>query len=325
MAGLLADAIITRMLLISIPTCCVIFIASGSLEQYITALGERGSANRNELTERYFHLGLQHLEIKSFLTLVHGIRISLWQLKRILRSKGLVRRGANTDLGLVIRTIQQELEGSGKSIGYLTMWQRLRNDHKFVVSQETVRHALRILDPDGVAQRLSRRLRRRQYKAKGPNFLWHVDEYDKLKPFGFCIHGCLDGFSPRIMWLEVATTNNVSRLVANYFLDTVRQIGGAPSIVRADYGIENVKVAGIQRFLRRDGTDSFAGDNSFMYGKSVSNQRIEAWWRQLRKNSTDWWINNVKDLRDRGLYSDGNILHVECLKFCYMPVLRSEL
>ena len=172
MAGLLADAIITRMLLISILTCCVIFIASGSLEQYITALGERGNANRDELTERYSHLGLQHLEIISFLTLVHGIRISLRQLKRILQSKGLVRRGANTDLGLVIRTIQQELEGSGKSIGYLTMWQRLRNDHKFVVSQETVRHALRILDPDGVAQRLSRRLRRRQYKAKGPNFLW---------------------------------------------------------------------------------------------------------------------------------------------------------
>lgn len=127
------------------------------------------------------------------------------------------------------------------------------------------------------------------------------------------------------MWLEVATTNNDSRLLVNYFLDTVRQIGGAPSIVRADYGIENVKVAGIQGFLRQDGTDSFAGDNSFMYGKSVSNQRIEAWWRQLRKNSTDWWIINVKDLRDRGLYSDGDILHVECLKFCYMPVLRSEL
>ena len=82
------------------------------------------------------------------------------------------RRGANSDLGLVImRTIQEELEGSGKCIGYRTMWQRLRNDHRMVVSRETVWHGLRILDPDGFAQRLTRRLRRRQYKAKGPNFL----------------------------------------------------------------------------------------------------------------------------------------------------------
>ena len=58
--------------------------------------------------------------------------------------------------------------------------------------------------------------------------------------------------------------------------------------MRADYGTENVKVAGIQRFLRRDGNDSFAGINGFMYGKSESNQRIEAWLGQLRKNSTDW-------------------------------------
>ena len=54
--------------------------------------------------------------------------------------------------------------------------------------------------------------------------------------------------------------------------------------MRADYGTENVKVAGIQRFHRRDGTDSFAGINSIKYVKSESNQRIEAWWGQLRKN-----------------------------------------
>ena len=70
------------------------------------------------------------------------------------------------------------------------------------------------------------------------------------------------GSVTRIMWLEVAY--NDPRFVAKYFLGTIRQIKGAPSLVRADYGTENVKVAGIQRFLRRDGTDSFAGINSFM-------------------------------------------------------------
>ena len=48
---------------------------------------------------------------------------------------------------LVIRTIQQEIGGSGKCVGYRAMWQRLRNDHRIDVSRETVRLALRIIDP----------------------------------------------------------------------------------------------------------------------------------------------------------------------------------
>ena len=62
------------------------------------------------------------------------------------------------------------------------MWQRLTVDHDLVVAKETVRHALRILDPEGVDERLRHRLQRRQYKGRGPNFLWHIDGFDKLKP-----------------------------------------------------------------------------------------------------------------------------------------------
>ena len=36
-------------------------------------------------------------------------------------------------------------------------------------------------------------------------------------------------------------------------------------------------VAGIQRFLCNDYCDSFNKDKSFMYGRSISNQRIEIW------------------------------------------------
>ena len=205
------------------------------------------------------------------------------------------------------------------------MWQRLRTDYKLVVSQNTVRQALKLIDPDSVTRRRKHRLQRRRYKARGPNHLWHLDGYDELKPFGFCIHGCIDGYSRRIMWLEVGTTNNDPRVIAKYFIHFVRQVAGTPSIVRADRGTENVKVVGIQRFLRRNDEDSFSRNSSFMYGKSVSNQRIEAWWSQLRKGCTEWWINHFKDLRDRGLYCDADIIDAECLKFCYMSVIKDEL
>lgn len=29
---------------------------------------------------------------------------------------------------------------------------------------------------------------------QGPNYVWHLDGYDKLKPYGFAIHACIDGF-----------------------------------------------------------------------------------------------------------------------------------
>ena len=51
--------------------------------------------------------------------------------------------------------------------------------------------------------------------------------------------------------------------------------------------------------------------------------------RELRRGGvfscSDWWINYFKDMRDNGLYDDSDHLHVECLKFCYYPVLKEEL
>ncbi|XP_022780830.1 uncharacterized protein LOC111322059, partial [Stylophora pistillata] len=194
-----------------------------------------------------------------------------------------------------------------------------------VTTREVVRHVLRVFDPEGVEHRSQHRLRRRIYRCKGPNYLWHIDGYDKLKPFGFCIHGAIDGFSRRILWLEVASSNNDPRIVAQYFLDYARQLGGTARIVGGDRGSENRNLAAIQRFFRRSINDDFAGDKSFMYGKSTANQRIEAWWGRLRQGCAEWWITFFKDLRDCGLYHDDDIIHRQCLKFFFMDVIQSEL
>ena len=36
-------------------------------------------------------------------------------------------------------------------------------------------------------------------------------------------------------------------------------------------------------------------------------------------------MNFLKDMRDTGLYIDEDPVHIECLKFCFMPVIRREL
>ena len=37
---------------------------------------------------------------------------------------------------------------------------------------------------------------------QGPNFAWHMDGYDKLAPFGFYVHGCVDGYITIIVYLS---------------------------------------------------------------------------------------------------------------------------
>lgn len=118
------------------------------------------------------------------------------------------------------------------------MHQRLRNDHRLVVTRETTRTVLGALDPEGVSKRRKGELQRRRYMCKGPNYLWHMDGYDKMKPYGFCIHGAIEGYSRRILWLEVDSTNNDPAVIAQYYIDCVNQLGGAPRIVWADYGTE---------------------------------------------------------------------------------------
>ena len=76
------------------------------------------------------------------------------------------------------------------------------------IDRESVRLILKALDPEGVVLRRRRRLRRTQYLSKGPNYLHHIDGWDKMKRYGLCVHGCVDGYSRRVMWLEASRTNN---------------------------------------------------------------------------------------------------------------------
>ena len=283
------------------------------------------SSERDGIIENYFHLGFSYQEIVLFLLCRHGIKLSLRQVKRVLRSRELRRRKNYDPLPSVIDGIIKELQGSGSTIGYRLMHQRLRLNHMLTIDRETVRKLVKGLDPEGVQCRSKKRFQRRKYYSKGPNFIWHLDGYDKLKPFGLCIHGAIDGFSRRILWLEVGPSNNNPRVTVQYFIDCIRQINGVPCVIRGDCGSENIYIAGVQRYLRKDDNDHFSGNKSFLYGKSVANQRIEAWWSILRKSNTSWWINYFKDMRDLGEFNGSDPVELNCLQFCFMQVIQDEL
>ncbi|KAJ8049043.1 hypothetical protein HOLleu_01595 [Holothuria leucospilota] len=184
------------------------------------------------------------------------------------------------------------------------------------VKRDVVMHVIRALDPEGVRLRRRRRLERRMYLSVGRNFAWHLDSYDKLKPYGVAINGCIDGFSSRVLWLRANSTNNDPRIIAGYFMETVESGGGCPLLISADRGTENSTVERLQIFLRRNGNDNYAEQASFRHGASHHNQRIECWWAFLRKHWTQFWMKLVLQLKHDGFF-DGSLLDKSLLQFCF--------
>lgn len=261
---------------IAVIQCCEgVYIAVVS--QCLPSVDPAILQSKYEIIEGYFKEGLSYKEIVAMLLSRHGIKLCLRQIKRILKQLNIRRRGGNiyAPVESVIHAILGELDGSGQCIGYRYMWKRLLRDHNLVVKRKTVEDLMQIIDPNGVAVRRAHRLKRRIYVSKGPNYLWHTDGHDKLKKFGFAIHGCIYGYSRRIIWLEVLSSNNNPSVITTYYLEALEELGIAPRVLRFDYGTENVNLIFLQCLFRYESPGTMARYKSFMSDKSTSNQRIE--------------------------------------------------
>lgn len=85
--------------------------------------------------------------------------------------------------------------------GYRSVVRLLRQKHHLNVSHAMVRNILRQLDPVSVANRRQRRLHRRTYTSPGPNYMWHIDGYDKLRPYGILISGLVPSFTCSLLMM----------------------------------------------------------------------------------------------------------------------------
>ena len=95
--------------------------------------------------------------------MINGIKLSLRQLKQILKAKRLCRNKNNSRRACSGDLISAEIENSAKCIGYRSMWRRLVNDHRIRIP----RHR-------------AHRLVRHRHCAQSPNYVWHVDGNDNL-------------------------------------------------------------------------------------------------------------------------------------------------
>ena len=110
--------------------------------------------------------------------------------------------------------------------------------------------------------RFQQAIKRRVYKVRGANALWHQDGNEKLKRWGFYVHGCVDGFSRMVVYL-VCTSNKGSKTMGDCFREAVSCLGW-PSMVRGDFGTENNEIE--RKMVRHWG----AAHRAYLRGQCVT-------------------------------------------------------
>ena len=92
------------------------------------------------------------------------------------------------------------------------------------------------------------------------------------------MYECIDGFSRRLVWLEVGSINKNPDAIVKYYLDAVKRVRGVPQKVRSYDGTENSLIEALHTYFRSGDDDDSAGLASFLIGTSTSNQRTKSFW-----------------------------------------------
>lgn len=120
-----------------------------------------------------------------------------------------------------------------------------------------------------------------------------------------------------IFVFQVGYSNNDPKIIGGYYLQCVKELCHAPAKLRTDCGTENGIAAAIQALIHQD-------NSAHLYGKSTSNQRIEALWSKFRP-SVQGWIDYFKVLCEQGIFSPGDIKQTYALRWSFHQLITNTI
>ncbi|KAK1989653.1 hypothetical protein LX36DRAFT_497281 [Colletotrichum falcatum] len=282
------------------------------------------------LTDKYILLTLKN----------EGFQISPTGLKDIRKCHQLWRRQSKEQLTVAYSKATEYFRTNDddthriRSFGREFLYTYMRQQGH-VISRNVLFEAYRTVFPEEVTSRLNEiRYRRKGYTTAGPNYIWSIDAYDKLLPWGFEIYAGIDAYSRYIVWFYVGVEAHTARAVLHQYLHVILQRGIIPCKIRSDRGVETVLAAGGHYFLSQDRTkpNPLAAEQSipiqfrdcWIFGKSIHNVKIESWWGQLCQASSAQWREYFGRLQAFGLFNPSSLTDRIALLFIFMPLIRKD-
>ena len=231
----------------------------------------------------FFEIGLDDKDMLHVLQ-QEGFQIGKYALVRLRFELNLRRREYTVEqqqkADIIVRNlVAQELEKGaidGYGRRYLYTYFRQRG---FICARDRLFQAYRTLNPQAVESRKQDLQRHRgEYIVPGPDFIWSIDGYDKLKPYGIEIYACIDAYARYIPWIYIGISNSTAISCLRQYLDCIEANDRQPRFVRSDRGGETVMLADAHFQLQQALESDLEFRDCYLYGTSTANQRIEAWW-----------------------------------------------
>ncbi|KAJ8674160.1 hypothetical protein QAD02_005422 [Eretmocerus hayati] len=158
--------------------------------------------------------------------------------------------------------------------------------------------------------------------SPGPNFTWHIDGYDKLRLYGFLIHGAIDGFLAVFPLDKIATTNKNPKVVSHYYLTSLKDTRCVPTVIRADPKLGKLWL----KFCNNNPELSMMMN---MQDPKVISQEAVSIMRILNCGVTSpsfdgFLYTIIESIRDKLLFN-GGAYEIKLLQFCFTTAIQVDL
>lgn len=269
------------------------------------------------LVQYYFFVeGLKDEEILTQLRCEHKVDISYAFLIRIRVENSMSRKVRNEEERM---RLTNALEGflnnydqtsdALRDYGRGSAYGLIRRGAEHAFPRKMIWDAMCRRYPEAIQQRRETATfvrREAKFIVPGPNYMWSMDGYQKLRFLGLEIYAAIDAYSRRIIWCSVCRSTSLPANIVQQYLKAILRLGFRPWLTRTDHGVETPLVARAQfdlarvtqpriEIVRLDGSTRIHEQghritDSHIWGASRGNRKIEQWWRQLRSAATGRWI-----------------------------------